>query len=141
MFGSWFNFVTIGILAVALMVLPIWLIFFYVKHFSRFEDPTFDSQYGSVYEGLRKDSKWVLVFPVYFITRRILFMAVCFGLYRHVIMQLFAVICMCMVAAMIGLHLQPFEEPLMNKLEVMNECFTLLLIYFVFCFTDLLSDN
>ena len=33
------------------------------------------------------------------------------------------------------LHFQPFEEPLMNRLEVTTECFTLSLIYLMFCFT------
>lgn len=117
-----------------------WITFFYLKNFTRLENPDFSGKYGSVYEGLRLDSRWVLFYPVYFIIRRTIFMVAAFSLYMHVVIQLACVLLITMVSAVFILQVKPFEERLVNQLEVMNECFTLALIYVVFCFTDLVES-
>ena len=46
-----------------------------------------------------------------------------------------------MVAGCYLLHIQPFEEPLLNNLEAMNEFFTIFLINIIFCFTKIIDDE
>ena len=38
------------------------------------------------------------------------------------------------------LHFHPFDEPLINRLEAMNEFFMLLLIRIIFCFTKIIDN-
>jgi hypothetical protein len=139
-FGSIFNMLSAGVFGLCLVILPFWIIYFYIfKHFEDLEDEEFEKKYGAVYEGLRRDKKSVLFYPVYFVVRRVLFMVICFVLMQHVILQLGALVLSTLISAVYILHFQPFEEPIFNNLEVMNECFTLLLLYFVYCFSDIIS--
>lgn len=55
-FGSWFNFVSIIILAGCLFLLPFFILDFYLAtNFYKLNDETFEEKYGSVYDGLKKD--------------------------------------------------------------------------------------
>jgi len=47
--------------------------FFYMRQFKNWGDPEFDDKYGAVFEGLRKETKLSLLYPVIFISRRVLF--------------------------------------------------------------------
>ena len=62
-------------------------------------------------------------------------------LYKYVLIQLLVMILITMIAAIYVLHYQPFDVPLLNNLEVMNEAFTLLLINVIFCFTKIIEDE
>lgn len=46
---------------------------FYVRKFKNWGDPDFDEKYGAVFEGLRKETKLALLYPLIFIVRRVLF--------------------------------------------------------------------
>ena len=46
---------------------------FYLCTFSRWEDEQFDNRYGAVFEGLRKDTRLSLLYPLIFLLRRLLF--------------------------------------------------------------------
>jgi len=39
------------------------------------------------------------------------------------------------------MYLKPWKDPLVHKLEVMNETVTLVLLELLFCFTDLILDE
>jgi len=67
-------------------------------------------------------------------------MVICLVFYEHVTIQISLMIATTMFAACYLLHYKPFDEPLVNNLEVMNECFTLLMIFFLFCFTSLVPS-
>lgn len=139
-FGEVFNYVSTLILGSALVFLCGWIVVFYLQRFDQLEDEDFIEKYGDVYEGLKPKQKSSLAFPVYFIIRRMAFMVITFLLIDFVLIQLFALLFLTMAATCYILHFLPFEEPLMNKLEVMNESFTIFLIYTLFCFTDITGN-
>lgn len=80
------------------------------------------------------------MYPVYFVIRRVTFAAISLLLYNYVQIQIILMIVTTMASACYLLHFQPFCEPLIAKLEVMNECFTLALIFLLFCFTPLVPS-
>jgi hypothetical protein len=49
-------------------------------------------------------------------------------------------IVLIMISACYILHFKPFEEPLINRLEVMNETITLLLVNLIFMFTPIIDS-
>ena len=120
--------------------MPLWIIHFYLKNFENLEDEKFEEKYGAVYEGLKPDHKSWIVYPVYFIVRRVLFMIISLLLYNFVMFQIILLILLTLCSACYILHIRPFEEELVNNLEVMNETFTLMLLSVMFCFTDLIDD-
>lgn len=134
-FGAIFAYSTSVFFGLLIITFPVFVIGFYLRNFDRLGDEDFEHKYGAVYEGLRTDKKSILIYPVYFIIRRVSFMAICFLLYNFVVMQLFLVVLSSMIALAIILHVQPFDEPLIARLEVITECFTLVLIYIMYCFT------
>lgn len=134
-FGAILAYSTSIFFTLLIITFPIFIVGFYLRNFDRLEDAEFEHKYGAVYEGLRTDKKSILIYLVYFIVRRVSFMLICFLLYKFVMMQLFLMILSSMIAIVITLHFQPFDEPLIARLEVMTECFTLALIYIMYCFT------
>ena len=68
-------------------------------------------------------------------------MVISLFLYHHVQLQLALMVVLTLFAACIILHLEPFDEKLVNNLEVVTETFTLLLINLTFCFTDLIDSS
>ena len=139
-FGAVFNYLSCIVLGGALLALPIFIIVFYSRNFHRLEEEGFEAKFGSVYEGLAKRSKAELFYPVFFIFKRVSFALSSLLLLHYVVLQLYVMIGITMVACLYVLHYRPFEDPFMNRMEVMNECFTLLLIYLAFCFTPLIQS-
>ena len=62
-------------------------------------------------------------------------------LYEYVILQLGLSIVITLVAVCYILEFKPFEEPIINRLEVMTEFFTILLLCVTYTFTDLFDDT
>jgi len=46
---------------------------FYIKTFDRWNDEDYNEKYGAIFDGLRKDTKAALLYPLIFVLRRILF--------------------------------------------------------------------
>jgi len=138
--GSWFNFISSCILGISLALLPIWIIFFYLRNFDRLEDEKFSEKYGATYEGLKANEKTWIIYPVYFVIRRVLFMVISLLLYHFVMFQLILMILLTLASACYILHIRPFDEHLVNNLEAMNEIFTLMLLNVTFCFSDLVDN-
>ena len=86
---------------------------------------------GSVLEGLRKDNKYVVFYPVFFIIRRCSFaiQAVFFG--DAFSFQIHMQIVLAVTQISYLLAFKPFNSPFQQKLEVMNETVTLILMYHV----------
>lgn len=139
-FGSWVNYFSAVIFAGILVIAPFFIAVFYYRNFHRFEDEEFTEKYGSVYEGLKINSRTVILFSIYFLIRRGLFMAVSILLYSKVILQLGAAIFITLMSGCYILHFKPFEDPLLNKLEAMNELVTLFLINVTYTFTDIFES-
>ena len=61
----------------ALGLSPFLILGFYNWHFSKLDDEEFEEKWGAPYEGLKKDNRWALIYPVTFVMRRVLFAFLC----------------------------------------------------------------
>ena len=64
------NTITLFALGLVIVVLPIWTLWFYCRNFKNWEDEHFEEKYGAVFEGLKKEQRIVLAYPMIFMTRR-----------------------------------------------------------------------
>lgn len=138
--GSWVNYFYAIIFAALIGLAPFFVVGFYSFNFSKLGDEEFTKKFGSVYEGLKTNSRSVIAFTTIFMVRRALFALLAVMLYKHVIIQLSLTIVLIMFAACYILHFKPFEEQLINRLEVMNETTTLLLVNLIFMFTPIIDS-
>jgi hypothetical protein len=53
LFGSWVNYVSAYILGGAVILLPVWILWFYLRNYEHLENEEFAEKYGAVYEGLK----------------------------------------------------------------------------------------
>lgn len=74
--GTWamkLNYCVSWFFAAALGLSPFLIIGFYNWHFKKLGDEEFEEKWGAPYEGLKKDSRWSLLYPVTFVLRRVAF--------------------------------------------------------------------
>lgn len=140
-FGSWNNYFFALMLGFLLVASPFFILGFYHWNFTRFSDEDFQERYGSVYEGLKKDHRSVIFYMAYFVIRRASFALSSVLLYEYVVLQIEISMLITLIAASYIIMYHPYEEPLLNRLEVMTECFTLLLLGVIFAFTDMFLDT
>ena len=130
-----------------MLLLPVFIAIFYLVNFdfmnSEDEDVVeeFDSKYGAPMEGLKRNQRWSIAYPVTFITRRILYVLIILFLFKNVILQLIFQLVLSLLAFAYLVHFKPFEDPLIQKLEVFNEIICVVLIETLFCFTDIITDE
>ena len=87
-FGSATDYIMSIILVVAIGSMPIFMVIFYLKYHAAWEDEEFNKKFGAPLDGLKKNQKSSLVYPVFFVIRRAIFCLVTLMLYRYVILQL-----------------------------------------------------
>ena len=117
--------------------LPLIILYFYCSNFHRLEDEYFDDTYGCVYEGLEVESRWVLVYPVVFVLRRSMLVVITIACYDFIWLQVVVQLAFSMFTICFVYLMWPFKEDEANRLDIFNECTTMLLIYFAYMFTDL----
>ena len=122
---------------VLVIIAPFFVAIFYYRNFNKFEDEKFAETYGSVYEGLKTTDRTVIVYTIYFLIRRAAFTFTSVVFYRQVMVQLGLASIITLLSACYMLHFKPFSDPLLNKLEVVNEVTTLFLISVTYTFTDM----
>ena len=104
--------------------------------FSQWTDETYDNRFGAVFEGLRKDTRLSLLYPLIFLLRRALFSVVAIFCQELLILQIACLFCFSTIQIIFLILVEPFTEPLLQKLELFNEVCTLALVYIMVCFTD-----
>jgi len=109
---------------------------FYLCTFSQWTDETYDERFGAVFEGLRKDTRLSLLYPVIFLLRRALFSVVAIYTQELLILQIASLFFFSSVQIVFLILVEPFTEPLLQKMEIFNEICTLALVYVMVCFTD-----
>jgi hypothetical protein len=117
------------------------MVIFYLRYYDDWENEEFDKKYGAPLDGLKKNQKSSLIYPVYFVVRRSLFCLMTLVFYNYVIFQLFFHLILTMASIIYLITCVPQEEILEYRLELMNECFTVIAIDMCFMFTDLDSDR
>lgn len=58
------------VLASAVGLFPIWAMYFYCKNFDKWEDEEWEEKYGAALEGVKKDKRSALAYPMIFMIRR-----------------------------------------------------------------------
>ena len=113
---------------------PLFVVVQYCRNFGKLDDEKFKKVWGDLYEGLDTKRRVTLLFPVIFIAKRILFNMFVFYL-TNATAQI-----MCMLHVSLGIscflvHVRPFEEPLINNLEIFNEVMTVFILIEMLLFT------
>ena len=90
------NNITLIVLGIAVIMFPAWVLIFYCRNFAKWEDEGFENKYGAVFEGLRKDRRSSLAYPVIFILRRMLLVFISTVTKEHFFIQLFAMVLISM---------------------------------------------
>jgi hypothetical protein len=88
-FGSATDYLLSIILVAAIVSLPFFMVIFYLKYYDDWENEEFDEKYGAPLDGLKKNQKSSLIYPVYFVIRRSLFCLVTLVFYNYALLQLF----------------------------------------------------
>ena len=69
----WINASTLACLTFVTVVGPFWILGFYLKNFDKWENEDWQEKWGAPLEGLRKNTKWSVFYPIWFLIRRIMF--------------------------------------------------------------------
>jgi hypothetical protein len=72
-FGAQANYIWCVILAAFYVVFPFFLVLFYVHRFKELHNEDFLAKYGATLEGLHGLDRHVVVYPVTFVVRRLIF--------------------------------------------------------------------
>ena len=100
----------------------------------------FEAKYGAPMEGLKLNTRWSIAYPVQFVVRRWLYVIIILYLFENVILQLSCQLILAILAYGYLVHFKPFEDSIIQKLEVFNEAMCILVIDILFCFTDVVPD-
>lgn len=109
----WINFFTLIAVMVFLVVGPPFILIYYLCSYKDWANEDFESRMGSVIYGFKKNKRWVLFYPFFFIVRRsvIAFQAVFQT--DNFFAQVFTFLIMTLVQLIFLLVAKPFENPLM----------------------------
>ena len=134
------NLLTIA-LTVAVCIMPLFTSVFYALNMDNMEDQEFNTKFGTLYSGLNlsmedKKKKYSLIFPFFFVLRRILFVVSAIVFSNFLWMQLAIQFLTCTASVIYLLHAWPFDERKFTILEVINEITAIFLMYCCFTFTD-----
>lgn len=96
--------------------------------------------YGSLYADLRTHKLSTALYMVLFMLRRLLFAVSAVFLTRWPLVQVNLLFLQSLTVVLYLLHFRPFEDPIMNKLEIFNELCILLVTYPSLLFTGFVSE-
>jgi len=82
------NNVSLILMGVSISVFPIWALWFYCRNFNKWEDEQFEERYGAAYEGLKKDRRSAMGYPMIFMLRRFALVFVVTVGSEHLFLQL-----------------------------------------------------
>jgi hypothetical protein len=101
----------------------------------------YSSRIGSLYEGLKLNSRAAMFYNVVFTTRRLIFAVVVTMLTNYPTFQIFILILKCVLIIIYLALVRPFVEPSQNLLEIVNEIFIIAISYHMFVFTMFVPDS
>ncbi len=97
-------------------------------------------RFGSTYSENKTDSKAALLYNVIFMLRRLLFSLIAVLLDGSPVLQVQLLIFHCILMLIYNILVQPFEDPMLNNLEIFNELCIIGAAYHLIPFTDFLDD-
>ena len=140
-FFEFLDYIMTVFITFLLISLPIFIVVFYRKYFHKLGQTKFQDRWGSVYEGMKHTNKSILAYYVIFMVRRMILAATILYIPDFIWLQIFMTIYLTQFAAIYLVHYKPFEDPLVQRLEVFNEITTILLLHVIYCFTPLLPEK
>jgi hypothetical protein len=128
-------------LVITVILLPAGLIFVINVRKKALQCNYWKKRFGSVYEGIRIDSKWALSYNLFQVLRRLLFLFVVFhpGFEMPSSLRIMAVIYISLFMNMYQFSVRPFEVQSKNNLENFNETIIFTVTFSVILFTDYLD--
>lgn len=138
--GSVLDWVVCLLYTGSIFLIPFFMVAFYLYRFKDWQNEEFDAKFGAPLDGLKKERKSSLIFPVYFVIRRVSFALVSITLFNHVILQLAIHWAMSTFAFGYLATFMPYEDSLTCRLDIFNEMVTILVIDICFIFTPLDPD-
>jgi hypothetical protein len=136
-FCAVFSIVTLA----AVCILPIATLVILLIFFNRLNDPYCIEKFGSLYLGLKTNSKPALLFHVIFTLRRLLLCLNAMFLsewpFAQIQLNIYSTILVIIYITLV----KPFDSLAQNQLEVFNEICILGVGQLLFVFTDYLDDD
>jgi hypothetical protein len=69
----WLNYLTVLFAVVVILIGPIFVLFYYTCRYHKWQLKSFENRFGAVLDGLRKNNRVIIFYPVFFMIRRIVF--------------------------------------------------------------------
>lgn len=140
-YGTSIDLIIAYALSFAIVILPFWMGYNYlVLNLRNWAKEEFEETIGAPMEGLKKKGRLIVVFPVYFIIRRVSFAIITLFLFDKVIIVLFLSMYMTTLSFVYLVNVRPYEEPIELSLDLLNEVTTIIAVDICFLFTDLMDD-
>ena len=124
-----------------------WIIFFPFlvwillwKNFNHLKDQTQINTIGTIYIELRQDSKMALLYHVFYTLRRLFFSLLVFVFRDQPSIQVQLFVFHCILVIIYIVLCKPFENPVMNRLEIFNELCIIVAGYHLFTFTSFVDS-
>ena len=122
------NNLALIVLGIAVAAFPIWMMWFYCRNFKNWEDEEFEERYGAAFEGLKKDRRSAMGYPLIFMLRRFALVFVVTVGAKYLFLQLIVMVLSSVIQVAYLTTFQPSEEPLLLKLDLFNEITTITLV-------------
>lgn len=100
-----------------------------------------NSKVSALYEFLKTNDKWSLMFQLIFVLRRVFIALILVYLKVSKMAQVFGLMITGLVYTGYILKVRPFEEKSLNNMEVFNEAIIMLCLYHMLIFTQGLTDD
>ena len=125
----------------ALALLPVFILTFYNVNEDKFDDEEFEEKYGAPYEGLDTRKKTAIYFSLIFIFRRLSYAAISITLYNYVMIQIPLMVILTLFNVFFLVHYSPYDDKLIEYLDIVNDVTTIILIDMSYLFTDMISNK
>ena len=140
-------------LSIILIGLPLFVLFFYNAKIDRLDDEKFKARYGTLLEGtkiyaeegesesdLKRKRQISILFPLFFMLRRMVFVGIAFMLAQWPVFQLVGQFYLNTLMIIYLLWCWPLETNFSTLVEVFNEVTAMWMLYFMLTFTDWVPD-
>ena len=120
---------------------PIFIAFFLKMNADSLMIPSFKQKYESFYSSIRISSRGALYLNSMFTIRRLLFSMSLVLLSHFPILQIFFQFFLSYIMLKYLIDTRPYDEPILNRLELFNEICILIINYHLLVFTSFISDD
>lgn len=119
---------------------PVCIAIFLLINWRRLPEKNFLVKWSALYELLNlKAGKWIILEPVTFLVRR-LFLSVVVLYTETFVFQFLVITATCMWQVFLVCIVKPYKENSVYKMEIFNECVTMVVTYCFMLFSDFMNN-